>query len=406
MVLIKTVIELFDECQIKNAITSLRYMPEKVVFIGFKEVMRKKKINDLKNFFKLRKQKIELDFEFVSRYDYEMIVEKLNNIIDKNEDCCFDLTGGKELVLAAMGEVSTKRNIPMIQFNVRTGNLIRVKNCEEIFENEKKSMSITENVALNGGAVIEKIADVEEWNLTADFKRDVEAMWKINSRDSSAWNRFSKALGSISAMNMMSGNLNIETMITDERTKEDLLNNGIIDALEKKKLISNFSFKNNVLRFRLKNEQVFRCIVKAGNILELYTYMVAREIAEESPGYYDDIKMGVIVDWDGIDSEKMLHLKDTRNEIDIFIMRDLIPIFVSCKNGDVHKEALYELSTVAEKFGGEYARKVLIATFVSHEAGRKRFLLQRARDMHIDVIEGVDIMSKSEFKETLQNRVR
>ena len=46
-------------------------------------------------------------------------------------------------------------------------------------------------------------------------------------------------------------------------------------------------------------------------------------------------------------------------------LKGLIPIFISCKSGKMTEKntlhALYELDTVANRFGGKYAKKVLVA---------------------------------------------
>ncbi len=405
---IKTIIELFDECQVKNVVAALRFMPRKVIFVGYREVMKKKKMNDLKKFFDLRGLKIELEFQFVDRYDYSDAFKTLNRILDENEECCFDLTGGKELIIAAMGALSAERSVPMVQFNIKRGTMTYIKNCEALTNQQTAAMTVLESITLNGGAIANENSDEPEWDLSDDFRQDIEALWKINGRDSSAWNRFSKQIArfgkEIEASEDLSLRVNISNL--DERQKEELLNKQILDEMKKEGLFKNFSLKNNLLNLQIKNEQVLRCIIKAGNILELYAYMVATEIAEEKPGFYDDIKVGVKVDWDGIENGKFSKIKDTTNEIDLFMTRDLVPVFISCKNGDVDKEALYELNTVAEKFGGEYARKVLMATFISKDELKKRFLLQRAKDMRIEVIENIDKMTKQEFKEAMKRRVK
>ncbi|MBQ3225766.1 MAG: hypothetical protein IJB48_01775, partial [Clostridia bacterium] len=93
---------------------------------------------------------------------------------------------------------------------------------------------------------------------------------------------------------------------------------------------------------------------------------------------------------------------DTKNEIDLLVMRKLIPIFISCKNGEVHKEALYELETVAEHYGGKYAKKMLLSTYVDNDDSSKGYILQRACDMGISVLCGIHDMSKAEIKERLR----
>lgn len=56
--------------------------------------------------------------------------------------------------------------------------------------------------------------------------------------------------------------------------------------------------------------------------------------------------------------------KDTENEIDVVLMKGLTLIFISCKNGQVDDDELYKLESVTNRFGGLYAKKVLIATYL------------------------------------------
>ena len=398
MIIIKTLVELFDTCQIENVIAALRFKPEMIVFVGFKKIMTRKKTEDLKRFFETRKLNIKLEYKIVSRYDYEEIVAGINEIIDENEDTAFDLTGGKELVLVAMGEIATTRGVPMFQFDVRSGEMIRVKNCENIPETEKTHMTIEENVALSGGSVVEDIEHFK-WNLTEDFKKDARTMWDICRKNCRAWNRNSGIIKMIEAANESGSELLVRTPVSKVR---DLPDENIMDELAEAGIIKGYDKSGKEIVFEYKNEQVRRIIAKAGNILEFYVYMTAKHIQKEEPQYYDDIDTGVFVDWDGEFTGK----SDTRNEIDIFIMRDLVPGFGSCKNGEVHKEALYELNTVAEKFGGEYAKKVLVCTYISYAGDSRNYILQRARDMKIEVIEDVDKLGDEEFLQTIKQRIR
>ena len=94
------------------------------------------------------------------------------------------------------------------------------------------------------------------------------------------------------------------------------------------------------------------------------------------------------IDWDGI-----VHhgapggVKDTKNEIDVMLMHGLTPVFVSCKNGAIKEIELYKLNTVAERFGGEFAKKLLVSTdFDPENEDTRKAFLQRAADMNIVVI--------------------
>lgn len=68
------------------------------------------------------------------------------------------------------------------------------------------------------------------------------------------------------------------------------------------------------------------------------------------------MRVGVHLDWDGVIESGG---KDVLNEIDVMAMDGSQPVFVSCKMGNVNQMALYELETVADQFGGKYARKIL-----------------------------------------------
>ena len=407
MFAIKTLIELFDSCQIKNVIAGLRFAPEKIVFIGFKDTMTSAQKNALERFFKMRKLDTVLEYEIVGRYNYEAIVEKLNSIVEKNDDCCFDLTGGKELVLTAMGEVSAKKAVPMFQFNVRTSELIRVKNCEKIFDRPKPHMSIIENVTLNGGSIVQN-SDIDyQWSFADDLKSDVENMWHICRQNCGIWNRQCNAFGGFEFNGRVDGlRVCVDLKKIKDNRFEVFIDKGIIDNLVENNLISDYSLENNFLTYKYKNKQVRKCLTKAGNVLELYTYIITKEIALDEPGFYDDIDIGVVVDWDGIINNGTREEYDTRNEVDIILMRDLVPIFISCKNGEVNKEALYELFTVAERFGGQYVKKILLTSYLSTNDEKRKYILQRARDMGIDIIENVDKMSREEFKDMLKRRAK
>ncbi len=402
---IKTLIELFDECQLENIVAGLRFLPEKIIFVGFKKVMTRKKIEDLERFLKEKNIKVSLEYEVVGRYDFDAICKKLNAILDANEDCCFDLTGGKELVLVAMGAISAERNVPMIQINVKTGELVRVKNCENITDEEKPYISIKESVILNGGSVIYE--DLP-WYLTEDFKSDIEKIWEICKDNCGLFNRQITVFGNFERFGEISHGLRVTADLEymKECHQDTLMSLMIINALIEAGLIYDYEGKNMKVSFRYKNEQVHRCLTKAGNILELYAYCTATEINRNEHGYYDDVDTGIFIDWDGVIHDGTTLERDTRNEIDVMMTKNMIPIFISCKNGEVHKEDLYELSTVAQRFGGKHAKKILLTTYISSDEDGKKYIIQRAKDMKIEVIDGVQNMTKEEFYAVLKQKAK
>ena len=84
-------------------------------------------------------------------------------------------------------------------------------------------------------------------------------------------------------------------------------------------------------------------------------------------------------------------------------MKGMVPFFISCKNGTIDVEELYKVHTVAERFGGPYARKVLICTTWGSLNQRKQAVLKdRAREMGIYILEGVHNMDAAAFRDELR----
>ena len=145
-----------------------------------------------------------------------------------------------------------------------------------------------------------------------------------------------------------------------------------------------------MLQFRFKNEQVKLCLTKAGTLLELVTLLTAKNMKKsDGTPYFNDVRTGVMIDWDGVVHNNKDGNVDTENEIDVILMKGVVPIFISCKNGKIPDDELYKLNTVAEQFGSEYARKVLVATDMGKAAKSRKYFLERARDMGIQIIEDV-----------------
>jgi hypothetical protein len=83
-------------------------------------------------------------------------------------------------------------------------------------------------------------------------------------------------------------------------------------------------------------------------------------------------------------------------------MKGLVPVFISCKNGQYTSNELYKLRSVAERFGGEHAKKVLIATSMDPEHPSYLQFRQRAEDMKIRVIEDLTELSDREMEKRLR----
>ena len=114
------------------------------------------------------------------------------------------------------------------------------------------------------------------------------------------------------------------------------------------------NYNDEFFEFQYKNETLRKILWDAGSILELHVY-------QEEKKKSDDCGAGVHLDWDGV--IRYPEETDVQNEIDVLSVTGNILTFISCKSGNLSAtqtlHALYELQTVADRFGGEYTNKVL-----------------------------------------------
>jgi hypothetical protein len=278
---------------------------------------------------------------------------------------------------------------------------------ETLFEGTAPELSVAENIRIYGGVVVDsetKSDGTFNWELTDEFKQDILDMWDICRIKPRDWNCQISGFAGLASVGIES-----EDKLTYSATRKQLdiyyekhdlksvYKQKIIAALLEKGLITEYSEKDGRIYITFKNEQVKRCLTKAGQALEMKIFVTALNTCDEDGNrVYNDAVNGVYIDWDGlVHTEK--GTQDTENEIDILMMHGMVPVFVSCKNGKIETEELYKLSTVAERFGGSYAKKVLVAASLGNTKGDNA-LRQRAHDMGIRIVDRVTEKSDSELE--------
>ena len=345
-----------------------------------------------------------LDVEFICRAvnknKMQTIIDALSMFVEQYDDCVFDLTGCEDLNLVASGIVSERyrdKNIHMHRFSIRNNTII---DCDEdgktILESAAPILSIEENIRIYGGDIVydENREDTAfRWDMTPDFKRDINAMWDICRQDARLWNT---QICVFEAAERLSGYTeDSEINVPTEHLKDAVRRNGgtyvvirrIMDGLYNAGLLKEYSADDDIFSLTYKNEQVKYCLTVVGQVLEMKVFLAALD-AQEKDGSktYNDVMNGVFIDWDG-DINTDQYSFDTENEIDVMIMHGMVPVFVSCKNGYIDKDELYKLNAVATRFGGKYAKKVLVAASLDN-SDFSNYLRQRADDMGIRLVEG------------------
>ena len=373
---------------VENVITCMHYKVDKMVYFGYPEMVNAKKARTEK-FLRKRCKVKEVVFHSLPRGGLQEMLQTMRQAIEteknRGNEMFFDITGGENLILVAFGMLAGEYDTPMHQFNVREDRLIELdegskRRISRDVPEQKVAFTLDSFIELKGGVVNHSLHKDVKAIKNKDFSVDVDKIWQVAKRHWDNWNQFSNFLGKNMVedytlqvdMPMSEVHKALNAPYSGIRKMSEL--NSIVDDFKQVGILKNVDHKGDRYRFTFKNETVKSCLMDGGSILELYTYKKEKERST-------DCRVGVHLDWDGVVQSKGM---DVLNEIDVLTISGNVPTFISCKGGKMGSHqtlhALYELFTVTRRFGGKYAKKVLVT---ARPIGRT--YMERAEELGIEV---------------------
>ena len=406
-----TIIEFFDKTSIENMLSALLCKPDRVVYIGHKRKDMEKCLAAYREVLTDRGQQVTLQCRSINRNNLQRIVEELSEIVEQDESCVFNLDGGEDLYLVAVGMVAQKYpgRVSLHRFNIRNNT---ITDCDADGNDQLQApiqVSVSENVRIYGGRALtaeEHHDGMYPWDFNEAFRRDLMTMWRI-SCSQEKWNSTISTLGCVDLWfphedpRGFHAVRNVQEPVLARKKEYYDIDMAILRDLEEAKLISWLTGDENDVEFIFKNEQVKRTLTKAGQVLELMVTMAAMDAAEEDgTPVYNDVRCGVYIDWDGVTGPQ--GTEEVTNEIDVFLMKGAVPVFISCKNGSMNRDELFMLDSVSRRFGDKYARKVLVATRLNRMGSKGRSIQTRAEEMDIRVVDDFQDMTYEQMKKEMK----
>ena len=376
-------IEFFDEEPIENVITNLNFEMDKTIFFGYADEMNPHK-KTVVNFLKKVCGVQDVEFYSVDRFDLMAIMKEIANVVRKEQEqgnmVYFDLTGGESLILVAFGILSQEFSAPMFMFDVENNELIEFCCAGNSIGGVAKRRPITLNldqfVSLYNGTINYRQKKLFK-EMSLDGASDIEKMWKLSREYGDKWVHYSSVLRKYPPDPSLMVEVERQKFQDEFRRHQRAGNikdfHKFMHSCSHLGFVKLYAAGKNGYKFRYKNSAIKQLFWDSGSILEMYTFLL-----ETRKAGIADCRVGVHIDWDGV-----IHQdgnRDVLNEIDVMSIQNNRPTFISCKIGSVDQMALYELETVANRFGGKYARKVL-ATAQELSAAHMR----RAQEMGIDI---------------------
>ena len=356
----------------KNVVSTLvpvySMKPEKVVFLYDTRMVGENLRKEVEEAIRSRLPKTSVQYLRVNMLRLEDVKYELEQTVQtyKDKEVHIDITGGSEIMTACGLMAAQEHHLTLTYVDFYSGHMLNVLTSERICKTE--TVSLEEYLKAIGGKYMSSSRHTPE---EKDFERIMD-MAQIIFANEKKWDKFfAHITRGFSAAGVMEFSLG-------ENVKSESCQFILSEFLKR-------GFANQIGedRYRYASEADKEYMTVSGIWLEMYIYIQAKKC-------FDEVYMGVDIDWNKRD---ICESRD--NEIDVVIMRNSQPIFISCKMRPVEKETVYEIYSMARRLGGDYAKSLIATTFnVRKGQDERNGIYLRMAKMKVGLIETRD------FKDT------
>ncbi len=362
-------IQFLDKNVVGALVPVFTMKPERVVFLYDTRVVGENALKEMSEALKGRMPKIEIQYERTNMLSMEEIREELENLIKvfQNKEIQIDITGGSELMTACGLMTAKEHELVATYADFYSGQMRNVITMERL--GELVSVTLADYLTALGGKYMSSSRHTPE---EKDFDR-ILSMAKIIFSNEKKWDKFfTHMTHGFSAKGVMEFSM--------EKNRSDRDCQFILDAF----LERGYAKKIGDDRYRFASEADKEYMTVSGIWLEMYIYIQAKKC-------FDEVYMGVDIDWNKRD---ICESRD--NEIDVVVMKNSQPIFISCKMRPVEKETVYEIYSMAKRLGGNYGKAVIATTTdVRSSKDERNSIYLRMAKMKVGLIESKDFIRQN-----------
>lgn len=386
----KVLIEYYDKDVLKNIMAPLTLRPDKVIYLYDRGMEDMSVFRSLITCFEKSLPHLAVEYYPVEITTVEKLRIATRRVVERYgaENCTLELTGGSELMMIAGYKAGIETGIRMVHTDL-------VRRCITDIETDEK---LADTVTLT----LENFIDAKGACFMGESHRPpkpeqyeaIQEMARYLFRHLKDWKVTCSWLQTVAARTL-------PHELHMESRRETHMKNGkavapavhILEQLEEKGFIRNLQVTKERVQFDFCTIEDRQYGISYGVWLELYVYVAAVD-----SGAFDDVKLGTMIDWNVYDG-----LTIGGNEIDVMLMDDSLPVFISCKLRDADTAALNELLIAKKRLGGWFSKGVIV-TF-SKEKQEKTGTYERCKELGLEMLDERDILAE-DFQERLVKSIR
>ena len=362
-------IQFLDKNIVGSLVPVFSMKPERVVFLYDTRQVSENNRKEVAEAIKGHLPKVEIQFERTNMLSMEDVKEVLEKLIAtfQNQELQIDITGGSEIMTACGLMAAKEYSLTPTYVDFFSNQVRNVFTMERLVEIEH--VTLADYLTAIGGKYMSSSHHTPE---EKDFDR-ILSMAKVIFSNEKKWDKFfTHMTHGYSAKGVMEFSM--------DKNRNDRDCQFILDAF----LDRGYAKKIGEDRYRFASSADKEYMTVSGIWLEMYMYIQAKQC-------FDEVYMGVDIDWNKRDI-----CEGWDNEIDVVVMKNSQPIFISCKMRPIEKETVYEIYSMAKRLGGSYG-KALIATTVDVRSGKdeRNSIYLRMAKMKVGLIESKDFIKQN-----------
>lgn len=381
-----TLIEFFDKDTIKNILSVLTIKPDRIVYIYDSAVTDDKYFAALKKCFKKHLPGIKLEKIPVDINNVRDIYGKTSGVIKKYGDCVMELTGGSELMMIAGHRAGLDGHIRMYYTDIAAGKIMDIDDPD--FTMDTVRLTLDDFMDAKGAQFVgESHREPDEKNYDSILN-----MCHYIFKDLRNWSYTCGYLQAVNSVVEYGLNFSANMTFIHKDGRKYRPNPGMLEAFEKNGFIKNLSMSNNRVSFTYLYPEAKTYMTTYGLWLEMFVFISAKRL-----GKFSDVKLGAMIDWDAYDD-----IRAAGNEIDVIIMENSIPVFISCKLRGISTPDINELYIQKKRLGGWFSKGVIVTS--GDDKIKNTGTFKKAEEFGIIVLDRKDIKSR-DFGERLYRAI-
>lgn len=375
----KVLIEFYDKDVLKNIVAPLTLAPDKVIYFYDNGMSDMSVFTSLEKCFKKRIPNTVVERYPVDISSLDKIYKQVSNAIRRSgaDNCMMELTGGSELMMIAGFRAGVEHGAKLLHTDLIKNRIVDLLTDEVVAKNAK--LTLDDFVDAKGAKYIGESHEPPK----EERYEPIMTMARYIFRNLDDWKCTCSYLQTIAAKSLPYD-------LVMESKRHIRMKNGkpvspdvkLLEKFEELGFLYNLTITDNKVSFRFSNAEDKTYCTGYGVWLELYVYVAAAQTKA-----FEDVKLGTMIDWDAYDG-----ITISGNEIDVILMENSLPVFISCKLRSADTAALNELLIAKKRLGGWFSKGIMV-TF-NREKREMTGTYKRAKELGLEMLDMDDILAE------------